>query len=106
MALDLIHSVEMGLSVQEGTYSQPYPYDLNGEHNVLVYCYLNQVNSPGGFGGFGAAQVFITEYVQKGKTVSGNFQVINQNNVSHVTFTLTVSDANVQAVGVIFDRGA
>ena len=73
---------------------------------MLVYCYLNQVNSPGGFGGFGAAQVFITEYVQKGKTVSGNFQVINQNNVSHVTFTLTVSDANVQAVGVIFDRGA
>lgn len=31
MALGLIHSVEMGLSVQEGTYSQPYPYDLNGE---------------------------------------------------------------------------
>jgi hypothetical protein len=28
------------------------PIDLGGQHNVLILCYLNQVNSPGGFGGW------------------------------------------------------
>ena len=106
MALGLIHSVMMDFFAQEGTASQTFPFPLPKKTKVFVFCYLTQVNSPGGFGGFGNAQVLIQDYRQNGTTVTVNTQVINESNVDHVTFTVTASDAWVQAVGVIFDQDA
>jgi hypothetical protein len=56
----------------------------------------------GGYGGFGAAQIFITEYEQSGKTHSGSWQFLQLDNVSKVKFTLTVQNADVQAIGCVF----
>jgi hypothetical protein len=48
------------------------------------------------------AQVFITEYEQSGKTHSGSWQFLTLDNVSKVKFTLTVQNADVQAIGCVF----
>jgi hypothetical protein len=104
MALTLLRYESLRAAVINGGPNDfPTPWiDLGGQHNVLIMCYLNQVNSPGGYGGFGAAQIFITEYVQSGKTHSGSWQFLQLDNVSKVKFTLTVQNADVQAIGCVF----
>jgi hypothetical protein len=74
--------------------------------NTMSYHVLAEPSefSPGGYGGFGAAQIFITEYEQSGKTHSGSWQFLTLDNVSKVKFTLTVQNADLQAIGCVFAR--
>jgi len=86
---------------------------LGGDYNVFIMCYLNQVNSPSAWGDYGGAQVFITEYVQKGVSYPldgggpngpGPWQYLQLDGVSEVTFTAIANNAAVQAVGLVFTQ--
>jgi hypothetical protein len=103
MALSLLSSESLRADAFSETNSVSATTPAFPDTTVLIICYLNQVNSHGGpIGGFGGAQIFITEYVQKGKKISGSWQFLNLDNISSVTFTLTVYNATVQAVGLVF----
>ncbi len=62
--------------------------------DVLVMCFLQQVS------GY-SARVAITSYVEKGDPYSGSWQIMNGNDVTSVTFALTVNNCTAQAVGLI-----
>jgi hypothetical protein len=66
--------------------------------DVLVFCSLQQFN---GNGGSPQAQMYINQYVANGDPSEGNWQTINANNVTSVSFTLTVNNARAQGLGLI-----
>ena len=71
--------------------------------NVFAFGYLNSVNSPGGVGGYGDAEVWITEFVQNGSnTKDVKWATLQGDKISEITFTFTASDAYVGAVGLVF----
>jgi hypothetical protein len=78
--------------------------NFDQEYNIFAMCYLVQVDSPPGFGGFGYSQVWISEYVQSGTPKPGTWQLLNEDNVSSVTFTALATSASVQAIGLVFSR--
>ena len=65
---------------------------------VLVTCALQQVNQQG-LGG--QAQIAITSYVQNGSPVNGSWQILKGDNITSVTFSLTVSNAAAQGTGLV-----
>lgn len=65
---------------------------------VLVTCALQQVNQQGSNG---QAQMAITSYVQNGDPHNGSWQIINGDNITSVTFSLTVNNARAQGTGLI-----
>jgi hypothetical protein len=66
--------------------------------NVLVSCALQQVNQQGGGG---QAKMSITQYVQNGNPHAGNWQMVNGDGITSVTFALTVNNTAAQGTGLI-----
>jgi hypothetical protein len=111
MALTLINEASIRLDNATSTpESASSTIDLGTGKNVFIMCNPSQVNSPPGYGDFGQAQVFITEYVKDGESYPnpnhpgnpGPWQFQTLENVTQVKFTLTVANASVQAVGLVF----
>lgn len=78
-------------------FSETFTADIPST-DVLVTCALQQVNQQGGGG---QAQIAITSYVQNGDPHEGSWQILNGNNITSVTFTLTVVNARAQGTGLI-----
>lgn len=49
------------------------------------------------------AQIGITSYYKDGQLFEGNWQEIHGDNITQVTFSLTVASANTQAIGVVLN---
>jgi|ERR1035438_247470 NifB/MoaA-like Fe-S oxidoreductase len=98
----LIKSGAVWVEAINASASQAFTLDFT-QSNVLVMCYPNQVNSPSGFGDYGNATMFISSYVQSGKTIttSGYPGCLALGNISSVTFTLDATNASVRAVGLV-----
>lgn len=66
--------------------------------NVLITCALQHVSQ---LGSNGLAQIAITSYVQNGNPQTGFWQILNRNNITSVTFSLSVTNARAGATGLI-----
>ena len=65
---------------------------------VLVSCALQQVDQQGSGG---LAKMAITQYVRYGNPHNGDWQMINGDGITSVTFALTVNNARAQGTGLI-----
>ncbi len=86
-----------------GPFTDPSPFTESmtidiPSTDVLALTFLQQVTQ-GGIGG--TAQTVITSYVEKGDPHSGSWQIMNGNDVSSVTFSLTVEEAYATSTGLI-----
>jgi hypothetical protein len=88
-----IWAEESGGSPFTETFTADFP-----STDVLVTCALQQVNQQGLNG---KAQIAITSYVQNGSPFNGSWQILNGNNITSVTFSLTVTNALAQGTGLV-----
>jgi hypothetical protein len=97
--MNLLESVSISAEASGGsTYTETATIHMPSSH-VLVICSLNQVNQQGGNG---QAQIAITSYVQGGNTNTGSWLTLDLDNITSVTFALTVASAAAKATGTIF----
>ena len=106
MALTNLDSCQLSPSASNSTSTAQQHLVLgNGaEYNIWAECHLVQVSSPGGFGDFGGAEVWISQYIQSGKSYTGKWTLLNLDNVSEVWFMASATNASVQAIGLVFSR--
>ena len=78
-------------------FSETFTIDLPATA-VLATTSLQSVKQQGSNG---QATIAITQYVQNGDPHEGNWQNVNGNGVTSVTFTLTVVNAYAQGLGLI-----
>jgi hypothetical protein len=79
------------------TFTEVFTIDIPST-DVLIECWVTQVNQQGSNG---QADIAITNYVQNGDPYSGSWPILNGNNITSVTFTLTVNNARATGVGRI-----
>ena len=97
--MNLLETVSISAEASGGpTYTETATINIPSSH-VLIMCSLNQVNQQGSNG---QAQVSITSYVQGGNTNTGSWLTLDLDNITSVTFSLTVTSAAARAAGIIF----
>jgi hypothetical protein len=97
--MNLLESISISAEASGGlTYTETATIPMPSSH-VLVMCSLNQVNQQGSNG---QAQIAITSYVQGGNTNTGSWLTFDLDNITSVTFALTVTSAAAKATATIF----